>query len=87
MVFSTVAFRKLREAGLTEIKGAFWMRSDWMIVPPDPTTTKVPSPYVMSLRDAEVPEALGDHVTPSGELRMVPYIPTATKVQLAYPTP
>ena len=50
------------------------------MVPPSPTTTKVLSPKVIPERLLLVPEFLDDHEVPSDEVRMVPELPTVTKV-------
>ena len=43
-------------------------------------TTKMLFPYVIPSREYEVPEVLKVHEVPSDEVRMVPPLPTATKM-------
>ena len=46
-------------------------------------TIKIPFPYAMSYKERLVPEVLEIHVEPSDEVRIVPDLPTATKVLFA----
>jgi hypothetical protein len=49
------------------------------MMPPSPTTTKRPLPWATPLSQLLVPEVRCVQLTPSGEVRMVPKFPTATK--------
>ncbi len=55
-------------------------------MPPSPTATKRPFPWVTPWSQLAVPEVRGVHVTPSGEVRMAPSSPTATKSPFPWAT-
>ena len=49
-------------------------------VPEEPTVTNVPFAWVTPIRKLDVPEVLLSQEVPSGEVRIIPPSPTATKV-------